>query len=243
MVDRDPPTPRDVLSRGALLLDFDGTLVDIAAEPSLITVPMGLRASLDTLSRRLGGALALVSGRSVADIDGFLAPLRLPIAGEHGAAMRVPPDMTISRPALPTLPEAWRLAAERWAATTPGVLVEEKHSGLVLHYRRAPDAAEPLRAALAELIAASPEFEIMEASAAWELRPRGIDKGGAVRALMREPDFEGRRPFFIGDDVTDEDGMAAAFALGGVGMRVQDVFGNAAGVRAWLAALAGAEEA
>lgn len=238
---RDLPTPRDVLSRGALLLDFDGTLVDIAAAPSLITVPADLHTSLATLSRRLAGAMALVSGRSVREIDGFLAPLILPVAGEHGAALRIPPDRTIRRPALPVLPDAWRDAAEAWANATPGVLVEEKHSGLVLHYRRAPAAAEPLREALAGLIGASASFEIMEASAAWELRPRGIDKGQAVRALMAEPAFAGRRPIFIGDDVTDEDGMAAARAMGGIGLRVQDVFGDAAGVRAWLASLAVAE--
>ncbi|MBR0666911.1 trehalose-phosphatase [Roseomonas hellenica] len=238
---RNLPTPRDVLSRGALLLDFDGTLVDIAAAPSLITVPTGLQTSLATLSRRLAGAMALVSGRSVAEIDGFLAPLVLPVAGEHGAAIRFPPDRTIRRPVLPMLPDAWRRAAESWASATPGVLVEEKHSGLVLHYRRAPAAAEPLRAALAGLIGDSRSFEIMEASAAWELRPSGIDKGQAVRAVMAEPDFTGRWPIFVGDDVTDEDGMAAARAMGGIGLRVQDVFGDAAGVRAWLASLAAAE--
>jgi trehalose 6-phosphate phosphatase len=244
MDSRDLPTPRDVLSRGALLLDFDGTLVDIAPAPSLVVVPAALGAALATLVRRLAGAVAVVSGRPVAEIDGFLAPLLLPVAGEHGAALRLPPETTPRRPAgLPAVPDAWRRAAEAWAAAMPGVLVEEKHSGLVLHYRRAPEAGQPLREALATLVGASDAFEVMEASAAWEVRPRGIDKGKAVRALMTEPGFAGRRPIFIGDDVTDEDGMAAARALGGVGLRVQDAFGDAAGVRAWLASLAASGEA
>jgi trehalose 6-phosphate phosphatase len=119
------------------------------------------------------------------------------------------------------------------------VLVERKRHGFVLHFRRAPRHGPALRAAMAGLLAGLEDrFTVMPASMAWEMKPRGADKGTAVRALMARPPFAGRVPVYVGDDVTDEDGMRAARALGGLGWRVQDVFGTPAGVRAWLAEIA-----
>jgi trehalose 6-phosphate phosphatase len=131
-----------------------------------------------------------------------------------------------------------REAADALVRDHPGAIIEHKTAGLVLHYRLAPAAGARLHDALARLVADAPYFELMPAAAAWEVRPRGIEKGLAVRTLMQAPPFRARRPVFIGDDVTDEDGIAAAIALGGVGLRVADTFGDAAGVRAWLAQLA-----
>lgn len=235
------PSPAELLRRGALLLDFDGTLVDIAPAPGLVVVPDPLRRHLARLSVRLAGAIAVVTGRTLADLDALLDPLRLATAGEHGGAIRLAPDAPPQRAsATPPLPAAWRAAAEAAAAAIPGALVEHKPAGLVLHFRQAPAAGPGLHAALRRIAGDAPGFEILAASAAWELRPRGIDKGTAVAALMAAPAFAGRVPIFIGDDLTDEDGMAAARALGGLGLRVADAFGDAAGVRAWLAGLAAA---
>ena len=224
--------------RTALLLDFDGTLVDIAPTPASVRVPEGLREDLAAIASRLSGAVALVSGRPIAELDSLLSPLRLAAAGEHGATLRASPSEAPRRVPLPTIPAAWRSMAERWANDTQGVLVEHKPAGFVLHYRLAPEAGAALHASLLALLGDHPEFDLTPASAAWEVRPRGIDKGGAVRALMARPPFMGRQPIYVGDDTTDEDGIAAAQALGGEGLRVPECFGDAAGVRTWLARIA-----
>lgn len=112
--------------------------------------------------------------------------------------------------------------------------MERKAHGFVLHYRAAPALGPVLGDAMAALVAGSDRFVIVPARKAWELRPRGADKGTAVEALMRGAPFAGRVPVFIGDDVTDEDGMAAVRRLGGVGLRVAEAFGAPAGVRAWV---------
>jgi trehalose 6-phosphate phosphatase len=128
--------------------------------------------------------------------------------------------------------------AERLAALHPGVLFEPKARGFALHYRAVPALNRMLHDALERMLAGSTEFELLPAHMLWEVRPRGTDKGKAVTRLMEQPPFLGRLPVFIGDDVTDEDGIAAAALMGGAGLRVQDTFGDAAGVRAWLGAIA-----
>ena len=139
---------------------------------------------------------------------------------------------------LPSPPGDWLVEAERLARDHPGTLLEHKARGFALHYRAVPDAGPALREALLRLLAGSAEFELLPAHMLWEMRPRGADKGKAVADLMDRAPFRDRLPVFIGDDVTDEDGIAAAVAMGGVGLRVQDAFGVAAGVRAWLRAIA-----
>ena len=186
----------------------------------------------------MDGAVALVSGRPIEELDALLAPLRLAAAGEHGAAIRTAANLPSTRPPLPAVPRSWRDVAEGLVRDHPGVLVEHKAAGLVLHYRLVPAAGAVLRDVLERLVADAPAFEVMSAARAWEVRPRGIDKGMAVRTLMQAPAFRDRLPVFIGDDVTDEDGIAAAAAMGGIGLRVADAFGDAAGVRAWLGQLA-----
>ena len=222
----------------ALLLDFDGTLVEIAPTPASVVVPPDLPPLLARIAARLGGAVAIVSGRPVADLERFL-PVPLPLAAEHGAVLRPDPTRPAESPALATTPPAWRERAAAWAAAHPGALVEDKTHGFVVHYRQAPAAGEAARALLERLVAQDPErFALLPAHMAFELRPRGASKATAVRALMARPPFAGRTPVFIGDDVTDEAGMAAAREFGGEGWRLQDAFGTPASLRAWLATLA-----
>jgi trehalose 6-phosphate phosphatase len=228
------------IARAALLLDFDGTLVDIAPTPDAVVVPPGLIASLRSLRTRLGGALAVISGRPVEQIEALLPDVVHAIAGEHGGAIRHASHEALDRFDLPTPPEAWFAAGARIAAAHPGVTLERKANGFVLHYRAAPALGPVLREAMAALIEGSDRFVMVPARKAWELRPHGADKGTAVLTLMQRPPFAGRVPVFIGDDVTDEDGIAAARRLGGVGLRVADAFGSPASVRAWLHAAASA---
>jgi trehalose 6-phosphate phosphatase len=223
--------------RAALLLDLDGTLIEIAATPDAVVVPPGLLETLRALRVRLDGALAVVSGRPIAQIDALLDDAPYAVAGEHGGAVRHAPGAPIDRLPFPALPRAAITRAEAAIAAHPGALLERKAHGLVLHYRQAPAAAEALRAAAREIAAMAPGLVVMTASMAWEVKPAGIDKGYAIGALMAHPPFHGRTPVYIGDDVTDEDGMRAARALGGVGWRVHEQFRDPAGVRDWLAGL------
>ena len=225
-------------AEAALLLDLDGTLIDLAPTPDSVVVPAGLAADLRRLRERLGGALAILSGRPVAAVDALLPDVAWAVSGEHGAALRAAPAASLTRADLPSPPPAWRARAAELVAAHPGALLEEKARGFVLHFRRVPAAGAALREGIAPLVAGDPRFELMTTAMGWEVRPRGVDKGTALRAVMALPPFAGRRPLFIGDDVTDRDAIAAALSLGGAGLLVDDLFGDAAGVRAWLAAAA-----
>jgi trehalose 6-phosphate phosphatase len=231
------PAP-DLPDRAALLLDLDGTLLDIAPTPDAVVVPPGLPATLRALRSRLGDAVAVVSGRPVEQVEALLGSAPYAVVGEHGAAIRPAPGAGLERADLPAVPAGWRERAAAVAAAHPGVLLEGKAHGFVLHYRLAPAAGPALRQALAALPGdAAGAFAIIPARKAWEVRPRAADKGRAVVRLMARPPFAGRVPVYLGDDVTDEDAMRAAEGLGGLGLKVQDRFGDAAGVRAWLEGL------
>ena len=217
------------------MLDFDGTLVDIAPAPELVVVPDDLRHSLAVLGPALGGALAIVTGRPIDQIDHFLPGWPGAVAAEHGALLRRAANTALERAMLAPVPDAWREEAADWAAGHEGVRLETKATGFVLHYRSAPDAGPAAHDFLAGLIAnAGARFHVLSAKMAWELRPSGADKGSAVGTLMGVPPFAGRLPVFIGDDVTDERGIAAAREMGGAGYLVPDAFGEPADVRAWL---------
>ncbi len=238
--------PRGALpkaTRAAFLLDFDGTLVDIAPTPEQVQVPSGLIDTLMRLRARLGDALAVVTGRPIAQLDAFLPGVPYAVAGEHGIALRPSPGAAIERGTLPLLPPAWLARAEELAGAHAGVRVERKAAGLVLHYRANPDAGTPLRQAAEAMLADGGEaFHLQAAKMAWEIRPAGIDKGSAVRLLMNRPPFVGRLPVFVGDDVTDEDGIRAAIELGGTGYRIPEDFDDPAALRGWLTLLAAGEE-
>lgn len=230
-----PPVNPVLPPRAALLLDLDGTLIDIAPTPDSVVVPDDLRRSLKRLRDHLENAVAIVTGRPIEQVDALLGDLPFAVAGEHGGAIRHAPGAAVERPVLAEPPPDWLAVAERAAAAHPGVLLERKRRGFVLHYRLAPEAGAAMRAVMDGLVAGhETRFTIMAALMAWELKPIGADKATAVRNLMARSPFAGRCPIYIGDDVTDEDGMRAARALGGYGWRVQDMFGDAGGVRAWL---------
>jgi trehalose 6-phosphate phosphatase len=226
------------LSQAALLIDLDGTLLDIAPTPSSVIVPPDVPRVLRALRLLLDDAVAIVTGRPIEMIDALLGDLPFAVAGEHGAAIRHAPGAPVERPMLPAPPLDWVTEAERLTAEHPGALLELKERGFSLHYRAVPAASAALCDGLTAMLAKSDEFELLAGIMIWEVRPRGVDKGTAVAALMERPPFHGRLPVFLGDDVTDEDGIRAAAEMGGAGLRVQDVFGDAAGVRAWLGEIA-----
>ncbi len=232
-----PPPPPSLPPGAALLLDLDGTLLDLAATPDGVRVPEGLPATLLALRGRLGDALAIVTGRPVAQVDALLPGVPYAVAGEHGGAIRFAPAAEEERVALPPLPPSWREAAAALVAAHPGTLLEEKARGFAVHYRLAPGAGPALERALAALLDGQATHRLLPAHMALEVRPRGADKGTAVTALLARAPFAGRRPVYIGDDVTDEDAIRVAGARGGLGLRVAEAFGDAAGVRAWLGRL------
>ncbi len=202
----------------ALFLDFDGTLVALAETPEAIEVPPALVALLTDLHGLLGGALAVVSGRQIDALDRFLAPLRLPAAGEHGVQRRdAEGDMQEQRP--PDL--AFVLdACNDLAGAYKGLLVERKHSAIALHYRMAPDLGEVCREALVRLLDDQPQLELLHGKFVFEVKPAGVNKGVAIDAFMREAPFAGRVPVFAGDDTTDETGFAVVQPRGGIAIKV-----------------------
>lgn len=217
----------------ALFLDIDGTLLDIASAPDDVAIPYDLVPVLETASAWLSGALALVSGRPLAAIDRLFSPAKLPCAAEHGAVLRKPGGYIEDNPLL-AVPQEWRTQIRLAAATWPGVLIDEKPHSVALHYRKAPERADAIAAFLNYLVAQNPSFEILPAKMAFELRHHDLHKGMAVEALMQTAVFAGRRPIYIGDDVTDEDGITAARRLGGAGFLVGETFHTPAEVRFWL---------
>jgi trehalose 6-phosphate phosphatase len=236
----DPPAYR---ADWALFLDLDGTLIDIARTPGDVVVPYDLVKHLAGASAALGGALAIVSGRTLPEIDQLLMPLRLPAAGEHGAVIRLPDgsyDEVDGR-----IPHDWVEAFVQAASRTSGVLIERKVHCVTAHYRKAPRYEDMLVSLAHELVAKNSEaFEVLEAKMAIEIRPRTVTKGRAVHRLMSREPFAGRVPIFVGDDISDRDGFAAAEASGGAGFDVARHFaGRPQEVRAWIRALAKSEGA
>lgn len=212
--------PPPLTADRALFLDFDGTLVAIAPRPDAILVPDGLGARLAALQGWLGGALAIVSGRGVAELERYLTGFPGPLIGGHGAeaapaawAARLPaadhPDPGPVQAAL----AAKAGEAEAW-------LYEEKRHGGVLHYRADPALAEEAAAFATALAARHRGFAVQPAKMAVELRPSSVGKDHALRAVLAHPPFAGRAPVYAGDDTTDEPAMAAALAAGGGAIKI-----------------------
>jgi trehalose 6-phosphate phosphatase len=231
----------------ALFLDVDGTLLDIAATPDAVVVPAALRDALAQLAVRLDGALALVSGRPVAELDQLFAPLRLAAAGGHGAQWRLAGNTSTESISGDGLPEALRRALVGLARQHPGVLVEDKGHSIALHYRGAPAAREALEEGLTALLATPVAcgLRVLPGKMVFEVLAGGFDKAQAVRRFVAVPPFAGRAPVFIGDDVTDGPAIALMPQLGGLALAVgrplpgaQAIFDDAAAVRAALVAAA-----
>lgn len=205
----------------ALFLDFDGTLVDIAERPDAVVVDPGMPALLRRLRSRCEGALAIVTGRSVATIEGFLPGLDLDICGLHGMERRIGGVLShLTAENLPALRDAvGRLTAR--LGPVPGVLIEDKGESVALHWRLNPDAAAEVRdAADAAMALLGPAYRLQAGKALVEIVPAVSGKGSAVETLMHSNPYRGRTPFFVGDDVTDENGFAAVVALGGAALKV-----------------------
>ncbi len=232
----------------ALFLDVDGTLLDLAERPDGVVTPAGLIATLKRTEHKLAGALALISGRPIDDLDRLFEPLRLRASGVHGAEMRFDPGgPATSTPTPMELPQSLFDALTRAVAAFPGVIVENKRFSITVHYRLAPAAERPVREAVMRLIdSLRPVVEVMNAHCAIELKAPGFDKGGAIAAFLSTPAFGGRTPVFVGDDATDETGFALVAARGGYAYSVGRLLPGAIGVfpepcavRDWLAEFAG----
>jgi trehalose 6-phosphate phosphatase len=229
----------------ALFLDLDGTLIDIALTPQGVLIPDGLASLLAELTRTLDGALAIVTGRPIADVDRFLAPLAPVAAGVHGAELRTTPRGEITLTAAPIDP-ALVAAVSTLAATEAGVVVETKRASVAVHYRLAPSAEAKIEAALQQLLDDGPDHLILcRGRKVFEIVPRHVSKGAALETLLALPTFLGRRPVMIGDDTSDLSAFAAAARHGGYGLKVagehfngtEAFFSGPAAVRGWLATL------
>lgn len=217
----EPPAPASVRTAPiALFLDFDGTLVEIAPSPDDVHVDRRLPAALDTLRQRLGGALALVSGRPVALLDEMMAPYRFDAAGLHGAQIRLGGEEAPLAEPSEALHAATR-AMVRFANAHVGVIVEDKRQSVALHWRLAP-ALEAEALALMEAVAAEigPSMRLQRGKSVAELVPATASKGGAIAWLLQQAAYAGRQPVFIGDDITDEDGFAAVNDAFGLSIRI-----------------------
>ncbi|MCR6702194.1 MAG: trehalose-phosphatase [Dokdonella sp.] len=243
------PPPPPLTDAAALFLDLDGTLLDIAERPQDVVVAAGLREALARLHARLGGALALVSGRPLAEIDQLSRRLDFAAAGLHGAQLRTP-DGRVELPAAAAAAALEPVRAElaAFVPAWPGVLVEDKRDALAVHYRQAPQAADAVRTLAGRWARiAGSGFTLQHGLCVVELRPAGNDKGTAVARLMREAPFAGRVPWMIGDDLTDEHAFHRVNALGGISVVVGARRPSAAhhalddppAVRRWLAEAAG----
>jgi len=204
----------------ALFLDIDGTLLDLAETPESIVVPAPLPFDLGALSQKLGGALALVTGRSLSFVDPLFSPFRFPVAGLHGAERRdatghlnrVPISVDFTQMKLAIAAEA-----ERW----PGILVEDKGAAIATHYRLGPEYQGDVERMMERYFAeAGPDWALQRGKMVIEIRPSSADKGHAVEAFLSEAPFKGRRPLAIGDDVTDEAMFHAVNRVGGHSLKI-----------------------
>jgi len=237
--------PIGLLAGASLFLDFDGTLVELAERPDAVSIGVGLGPLLQRLMVALDGRVALVSGRSVAQLDELLpGAVRMTVAGSHGAEIRNIGG-TIAGPDRPAaLAEASALFTERFT-DRHGVVIEDKTLGVAIHYRLDPAVRNEVHA-LAEQFAQAHVLEIQTGKMLVELRVPGHDKGSAIATLLDRPPFAGHRPLFLGDDVTDETGFVIAAARKGAGILIGPARETAAryrlpdvsAVHAWLGAAA-----
>jgi len=228
-----------------LFLDVDGTLIELAATPFDTRVGEELKRLLSVVSERLGGAVALVSGRSIAYLDAMFAPMALPSAGLHGVERRSASGAVHGASFIDSQLASTRAALKALAQTHPGVLLEDKGRTLAIHYRLAPHLASDIHEAITGLVAdLGPQYHVQPGSMMLEIKPRGFNKGNSVKEFMHEPPFSGRLPVYLGDDITDLDGFRAAEDFGGISIAVGDRvqarchLSGPAAVHAWLQGIA-----
>lgn len=235
------------LSKTAILLDIDGTLLEFAATPREVWVPPGLRETLEQLLQMTSGAMALVSGRSVNDIDLIFAPEVYPAVGGHGAEMRLATAGDANGVQAPQMDKELKRRLAAIAQLSPGILLEDKGYSLALHYRLAPAAERAIYEAVSLIRAELPQapIEVLPGKFVCEIKHAGFTKATGVKELMTHAPFKGRTPFFIGDDVTDEtvfaimpDYNGLSFSVGRRALGVHGHFDTPNDVREFLAQLA-----
>lgn len=238
--------PKLTIDQVCLFLDVDGTLIDIAARPDEVVVPEMLIRTLDRLDRRLDGAVALVSGRSIADLDGLFRPLRLRASGVHGAEMRVHPEHDVVAQGAIALPSSTVASIISLASAYPGTLVEDKRYSVAVHYREAAASGPALHGVLRHFTATDQGkgLSILRGHMVFEIKSTSFDKGMAIGNFLERPPFKGRLPVFLGDDVTDLPGFETvleangyAFCVGEARTGLSGYFPDPAAVRQWLAGL------
>jgi len=227
----------------ALFLDVDGTLLEIAATPDRVRVPGSLRNTLQLSCEREHGALALLSGRSLDDLDELFAPCVFPASGKHGLEVRLPSGEVIRPEIDPSVLDR----ARRWLGILQkdnrGLLLEDKGVALAMHYRLAPKLAREVEVVMNEMVAELGEaFIVRPGKCVYEVMPRGFDERSAIQLLMKEREFVGRTPVFVGDDPCDEVGFQTVNEMGGHSIRVGNLeettarfrFSTVSTVVAWL---------
>lgn len=241
-----PVTLAPSLSSTAFLLDIDGTLLELAPTPRDVVVPPRLPETLRSLYERTSGALALVSGRSLTDIDVIFAPLQFPAVGGHGAEMRLSLETEAVASRAPPMDNDLKKRFTAIAALSPGIIIEDKGYSIALHYRLAPQFERTIYEAVSAIRSDLPgaPFEVLPGKSVCEIKPVGFTKATGVRELMKHAPFAGRLPLFIGDDVTDESVFeimpsykGVSFSVGRQAHGVDGHFGTPKDVRAWLAQL------
>jgi trehalose 6-phosphate phosphatase len=233
------PVPRP---SWAYFLDLDGTLVEFASTPRRLRIDDALHDAISALSRSTHGAVALITGREIADIDRLFRGRRLAVAGQHGAERRGPGGHHLRHTLSPRHLDRARSRLAAIASAHPGLAVEDKGMSIALHYRRKPSLAGYAHRVMTSIVASlGPRFCLQTGNRVVEVRPSGVNKGSAILALMRDPVFRGRTPVFVGDDVTDEFGFAVVNRLGGYSVKVgrgrtkaRWRLSSVAAVRGWL---------
>lgn len=241
--------PASILGK-ALFLDVDGTLIDIAPTPESVHVPADLAGVLGTIANTVDGAVAVVSGRSIENIDQLLRPARLAAAGLHGSEFRAPGGHIETLPPPPAL-ESARPQLVELARRLPGVHIEDKGPAIAVHFRAVPEAAEAVEQQVSAIASESDgSLAAQKGKMVFELKPAIAGKGHAVERFMTLPEFAERMPIAIGDDFTDEDMFRIVNSLGGLSVRVgendrptaaQFHVESPAALRSWLASLGGTD--
>jgi trehalose 6-phosphate phosphatase len=226
----------------ALFLDIDGTVLDIAASPGRVIVPPYLIDLLENVQDVFGGALAIVTGRSISAADTLLKPLRLPASGVHGCELRTM-DGTVTSLCASNVSDVMMPNLENLVQSHPGLLVERKGAGIAVHYRAQPSLADELKAKLKALLAASPfPAQLIAGRYVYEILPAGRSKATGVQALLKTRPFIDRRPIMVGDDRGDIPAFDLVTQYGGVALKVGGEhfsaegshFEDPAAVRRWL---------